>query len=393
MQQTHEPLTIAKEFRRATGAHAIITSLLLADLAGLLLWLLIGAFAGPPLWWLIRFCVFVLHKSLGLSIGLVLILFCLAIGMIQQRLMKKKTEDAWAAPALIIALIITVFILLTLVKTAWVRIPAPVIPNLTLEMVPWLFSFTPVGAELAVGLSLLAHLVLLRRSHAQLEPGGRSLSLSRAHPGGSHWTWIHKCYTFHMRGFTRFESPPVKHFKAPPTFFYYTPESPEADPERGLFWASQALIIAETLFGPEQANVLLPLLARSLHDYNSPNLRVEQLLQLAHLTEENAFTAWMLLIPLLISFACERRWQALEKDRVLDRDRFAYWCGEAVRLQKLLRLLLERRRKSGQPDDSVPTLSERIEHLEGLLKYEARQVKKLRAALPPCTTSGFLTAR
>ncbi len=59
------PLTVPHAFRRTTGAHAIIASILFADLLGVLIWVLIGAFSGPPMWWLLRAFLHLLHASLG----------------------------------------------------------------------------------------------------------------------------------------------------------------------------------------------------------------------------------------------------------------------------------------------------------------------------------------
>ncbi len=77
----------------------------------------------------------------------------------------------------------------------------------------------------------------------------------------------------------------------------------------------------------------------------------------------------------------------MERDRVLDRDRFAWKCGEGKRLRKLLRRQLGDLQKTGQPDNTVPTLAECIDHLDSLLRTEAHQVKELRAALPPAPSA------
>lgn len=73
----------------------------------------------------------------------------------------------------------------------------------------------------------------------------------------------------------------------------------------------------------------------------------------------------------------------MERDRILDRDRFAWLCGEGGRLLKLLRRWLSDLHKTDQPDNTIPTLAERIDHLDSLLRLEAQQVKELHAALPP----------
>jgi hypothetical protein len=95
----------------------------------------------------------------------------------------------------------------------------------------------------------------------------------------------------------------------------------------------------------------------------------------------------MLFIPLWQAEYGEYRFRALERDRVLDRDHFAWSCGEGGRLRKLLQGLHADRLARGLPDNAVPTLTERIDHLESLLIPEADQVKALRAALPPAPTA------
>jgi hypothetical protein len=58
-----------------------------------------------------------------------------------------------------------------------------------------------------------------------------------------------------------------------------------------------------------------------------------------------------------VAFACQRRWQVMERERVLDRDRFSWRCGKGKRLRKLLRRQLGDLHKTGQPDNTVPTLA------------------------------------
>ncbi|MEO8972731.1 MAG: hypothetical protein ABI406_14160, partial [Ktedonobacteraceae bacterium] len=130
-----------------------------------------------------------------------------------------------------------------------------------------------------------------------------------------------------------------------------------------------------------QAALWLPLVARLLHDVNSPVALVEQLFRLAHLAEASCWGVWIWL-PILVALSCERRWHAMERDLVLDRDRFAWECGQGGLLRQLLLRQLGDLQQTGQPDNTIPTLAERVDHLDSLLKPEARQLKELRAALP-----------
>ena len=112
-----------------------------------------------------------------------------------------------------------------------------------------------------------------------------------------------------------------------------------------------------------------------------------QLLHMAELARASAWYYLLLPIPLILARSCERRWQAVERDRVLDRDRFAWQCGEGWRLRNLLVGQLDSLNRIGKPDNTVPTLAERIDHLDSLRRKEGRQVKELRATLPPPPSS------
>jgi len=132
----------------------------------------------------------------------------------------------------------------------------------------------------------------------------------------------------------------------------------------------------------------LPFLARLLYDENSPDRLVNHLFQLAHVGESLWLSSWLLAPALSVARKCETRWDEMERDHVLDRDYFAYLCGQGKRLRIALRHQLNDRIQQNQPDNAIPTLVERIDHLDSLIGREARQVKKLRdAALPPGPSS------
>lgn len=284
------PLSIPKAFRRPTGAQAILVSLLLGDLAGILFWLFVGAIIGPMVWWLVQEFVFLLHHSLLLDIWIVLMLACFAIGTLRQYVLKEQEENGWGCAGSLIILLITTFLLLFFLKPAWLTIPTPAIPASRPPLFPWPLQFSTVGAAITTGLSILAHLAIIRRTHH--EAAEHSLSLSRAHPHGSLWSLLEQAYPLYRQGLARFNQPPMKPLKTPPTFFYYAKVSepdPHANPERDLYWIGNELIICQTHLGPkpEQAAIWLPLIARLLHDYNSPFMLVERLFRLAHLSESS----------------------------------------------------------------------------------------------------------
>lgn len=379
------PLTTPKAFRRPTGAHAILISLLLADLVGMLFWLFVGAIIGPLGWWLAQVFVFLLHASLLLDVWIVLLVACCAVGVLRRYLLNKQRDDAWGCAGSLIILLITAFLLLFLLKPAWLTIPAPAVPATQLPLFPWPLRFSIVGTMIATGLSILAHLIIVRRAHR--ETADQLLSLSRAYPHGSLWSLLEQAYQLYCRELARFDQPPITHLKTPPTFFYFaqTSEStPRANPEHSLHWIDSELIICQEYLSPkpEQTTIWLPLVARLLYDYNSPTMMIERLFCLAHVAESSLWGKifWSATV---VASSCERRWQAMERDRVLDRDRFAWLCGEGGRLRKLLRRRLSDLHKTDQPDNTIPTLAERIDHLDSLLRLEAHQVKELRAAIPP----------
>jgi hypothetical protein len=103
---------------------------------------------------------------------------------------------------------------------------------------------------------------------------------------------------------------------------------------------------------------------------------------MAHVAERAWLPSWMLTVPLYVAHKCKRHWEALERERVLDRDWFAYACGQGTQLRKWLRLQLKDRTDNDLPDNAIPTLAERIDHLDSLLNREERQVKLLRDQLP-----------
>lgn len=383
------PLNTPRAFRRITGAHAIIASLLLADLAGFLLAVLIGALIGSPFWWLLHPIAHLLHISLLFAIGLILMILIFLFAYFRWVVVKKTRADAWAGPGTLIFLIGAVLLVLFILEPAWMRIPASTIPNVPLEAFSWTPALVLLGGATAAGLSLLAHIVTLARAHQ--EPEKKLRSYSRAHPDGQIWSLIEQAYAYYRRSLTRFHPSPIPHLKTPPTFYYYqrqtSPDDNLPNPEREMYWIAGNLVINQAYIGTKtaQTDILLPFLARLLYEENSPDHLVELLFQIAHVGEALWISSWLLMIPLYVAQKCEKRWEAMERDHVLDRDRFAYDCGEGKRLRRWLQGRLEQRTKNDQPDNSIPTLAERIDHLDSLIGREARQVKELREGLlaPP----------
>lgn len=369
--------------RRETGAHAIIAQLLLADLVGIMIVLFLGATIGMPLWWLLQWIGLLYQGSLVIDIAVILILTFLIMGLIRHHLLDINPTDAWVAPTLIIVLIITLSLIWKLADPGLFTIAGPAFPLFRPTLFPLKLEFSALGTEIAAALVLLAHLQVWWRYRAT-GPRNQQRSYSSIHAGGSLWALLEHAFKFYHEGLARFQPRPIEQLKTPLTVQYYEPTSSIENPELAIFWVGHALVLPSPLLGPhpEQADILLPLVARALYDYNSLQLLVDELLALGRCMKQGWLTRLILCLPLLMASSCKKQWDGLYRDQVLDRDRFAYWCGEGKRLHAFLWKRLQRLRESGKRDTSIPTLSERIDHLDSLMRQEARQVVALRATLP-----------
>ena len=383
---SHEgPLRRSKAFRRLTGAHAMMSAVVLADLVGFLLTLLVGMFIGAPVRWLLHVIAHLFHASIVFDIGLIFILLCSTIGSFRQRVLKKNSEAAWGCAGMLIFFIGAALPILALVKSDWMTLPASIIPTTPIEPFSWNLSFASSGIVLAASLYLLAHLMVFRR--LQREPEQELRSFSRAYPDGPPWLLVEQAYGLYRRSLTRFNPSPITRLKTPPTFYYYQRQTNLNDlsnPEREMYWKAGNLVINQAYIGPksEQTELLLPFLARLLYDNNSSDHLVKTLFQLAHEGDAQWFCALFLMVPLAVAQKCEKRWEAMERDHVLDRDRFAYYCGQGKRLRRGLQFQLDALTQDNLPDNAIPTLLERIDHLNSLIGREAIQVKELRERLP-----------
>ena len=387
-QDIAEPGALAqpKMFRRATGAHAILSSLLIVDLVGILLTLLLGALLAPLLWWLAHAGLLLLHSSLLLDSGLLLILAALLIGWASAS--SSKTGDAWAGPTIFIIVVTVLLLLFKLLQVPWLTIPASIFPAPALQPLNWISPLAADGAAFAAGCSLMAHLVVVSGYRKQAEQ--QQLSYSRAHLDGDAWWTIHSAYDHFRRGLARFDPPPIPALKTPASFLYYVADAGISDPERKLYWHDSELILPTELISTkqEQAEMLLPYLARLLYDYHTPEIRhVELMLIAVRIARANWFARLMLSLPLRVAVRSEARWAALEKERVLDRDLFAFWCGQGRLLRIQLMKQLQLRNKRHEEDNALPSLTERIDHLRRLLRQDTRQVKHLLGTLPGVSNS------
>ena len=376
------PLTIPHAFRRATGAHAIIASILTADLLGVLLWVLLGAFSGPPIGWLLRAFVHLLHASLGFDLALILVLGCVASHYFLR---------SWVIPGTLMVVIVVITCILWLLRPGVMAIPSPIPAFVPREAPSWRFLFLPQGAILALVLSVVAHAVVLQR--AQAEKLARPLTLSRAHPGDPMWRLVERAYALFGENLTRFQPSLLSILKTPDTFCYYlkhlaSDATDLRDPEQEMYWQDGTLILSQEYIGPndEQANILLPILARLLAYNTWANHLIRLLFRLAHTARQQRLTAWLLAVPLYVEARGKELWDRQARERVLDGDWYAYACGQGPRLQRLLHTLLDARKANHLPDHSIPTLTERINHLSGLLYQEEQQMQHLRATVSSSLT-------
>jgi hypothetical protein len=363
---------------RSTGAHAILVGVLGADLAETILLVLIGGLAGPPLAWVIRTAFFWLHTSLIADIALVLVLALFVAALISKLLDKATNATTWGCAATYSIPILSIFVILWLVKPDWIAIHADVIPVRAREPFPWPLTFVAPGAWMAFALSGLAHLLVWRGY--QRAKTTRQHTFSRAHQNGDAWHTIESAYRICRRELARYDPLPFT-LRTPPTFLYYTPDASMENEERMLYWNDNDLVLPTNLISTDQAKaeILLPYLARLLYDYQSPEIhQVELVFRCARLARKNAYTRFFLGLALLLARPFETKWMATYPERVLDRDRFAHWLGQGKRLRKLLKNRLERLNKQGLPDNTIPTLTERIDHLGSLIRTEGSQVKHLR---------------
>jgi hypothetical protein len=394
------PLTTPKALRRATGAHDILVELLLADLAGLLGALVLGALFGallvPPIGWGFQFYGAILHASLPLDLATLVFACCLANGMLRRWVLHKDASASWGCAAALFLVAAIASIILYFAKQSWIAIPSPVFPPVKLSPLSWSPPPSAPGLLVAAGLYLLAHIALWQRERS--ETAEKLRTFSRAHEGGRLCRLLEQIYSSYRQGLARFDTPPVARLKTPRVFYHFPRRQPGegedaldilAHPEREIYLVGHELVICKVHLSnqKEQLAVLMPLVARLLHDFNSPVARVEQLLRMAKLGRASRGFYLLLPIPLAIAHSCERRWQAVESDRQLDRDRFAWQCWEGGRLRQLLINQLAYLDRTNKPDNELPTLAERIDNLDSLRDTEGQQVKELRATLPPPPTT------
>lgn len=390
------PLTTPKALRRGTGAHDILVELVLADLVGLVVALvlgaLLGALLGPLVGWGYQFLRLVLHASLPIDIA-ALVIACLLANAILRKWVLREDGGDWGCAAVVLFVgVVVVAVTLYFVHRSWIVIPSPVFPPVQLPPLIWSPPPSTGGMVVVATLYLLAHLKLWQAERN--ETAEKLRTFSRSYQNGRLCRILEQVYAYYREGLARFDVPPIANLKTPPMFYFFQRRQPGegedlldllAHPEREMYLVGRELVICEMRISAqkEEVAILMPLVARLLYDYNSPVALVDQLLRMADLGRASKWYYVLLPIPLIVARSCSQRWQAVEQDRVLDRDRFAWQCGQGGLLRNLLIGQRAYLHQANKLDNEIPTLAERIEHLDSLRNREGQQVKELRAQLPP----------
>lgn len=192
--------------------------------------------------------------------------------------------------------------------------------------------------------------------------------LSQGWPGEQKWELVERCYQQYREALKRYSPQPLQ-LKTPPGFYYRKGNR--------LEWEGMIPILPEELLTPEWIHLLLPSLAHHLAYYHSPDwkLQTEWECYPSHSPWWLAMTGNFLWLPVLDKRLAH--WEEWQARRVHDADTFAHYLGEGQSLEHQLRRWHRELEQAGKPDTSVPTLIERIGHLEALRKEEHRQMHEL----------------
>lgn len=196
----------------------------------------------------------------------------------------------------------------------------------------------------------------------------RKPRLSEGRPGEQKWELVEHCYQRYREALARYSPQPIQ-LKTPPGFNYRKGNK--------LEWKGIMPVLPEELLTPERIHLLLPLLAHHLAYYHSFDKR----LQIEWECSQDHSSWWLVMTGnfLWLSVLVKRlaRWKQWKARRVHDADTFAHYLGEGKSLEHQLRHWHTELEQSGRPYTNIPSLIERIEHLEALRKEEHRQLCEL----------------
>lgn len=196
----------------------------------------------------------------------------------------------------------------------------------------------------------------------------RKPRLSQGWPGEQKWELIEHCYQRYREALARYSPQPVQ-LKTPPGFYYR--EGYESA------WKGIMPVLPEQLLTPERIHQLLPILAHHLAYYHSPDLklRAEWEFYPSHSPRWMVLTGNFLWLPVVVKRMAN--WEKWQTGWVHDADTFTHYLGEGESLERQLRRCHSELEQAAEPDTNVPSLIERIGHLEALRKEEHRQMHEL----------------
>lgn len=208
-------------------------------------------------------------------------------------------------------------------------------------------------------------------SHSQKQQA----PLSEAWPGELKYELVERCYQEYRQALQRYNSPPID-LRTPSRFYY----------RKGgqLEWIGSMPVLPEHLLTPERIHELLPFLAHHLAYYNSDAPKPDDLNDYP----DHVPLAWLLIptgnflwLPVKFKHGLEEQLRvdevAQKKQQVHEADAFAVLLGQGPALEHQLRRMDEEPKQRRQIDRGIPTLSERLGHLEALNKQEREQMRKL----------------
>ncbi len=180
---------------------------------------------------------------------------------------------------------------------------------------------------------------------------------------------LRACEQRYDQALTRFSPSPIPHLKLPGRYVYVV----QGD---RIVWRGRTPVLTEELLNPVNGNRLLTEYARALFAYNTTDLWLRRVMQFY----PDSNLVWLLFFPigifLWVPYLVKELlgWEEWRATRILDADRFAWMLGQG---ELLLHQLRQRQaRAQAEEDTNMPTLTERIGHLEGLLNEEHRQMQR-----------------
>lgn len=211
-----------------------------------------------------------------------------------------------------------------------------------------------------------------------------SYPISRGWPDEQKGILLAQCYQAFQQALQRYTPAPVT-LSFPSLFYYY--RSTNTNPQLTLYWYHGNPLIPEHLLSPERLHELMPLLAHLLFFAPPHNIVAPQFEVLAHFPDHTPLTSFLMLtgnfvwLPVaykqrLLAKTSIRPWHRL-REEILQADEFAFWLGQGLHLEHLLRQADEEAKYRGHEDRRIPTLAERIGHVEGLNNKERDAMRAL----------------